>query len=142
MSARLAPVLSLAAVLGACTADPAPRSSVPPSVTRTAESEPMVLTELDAVATQVARCWNVPMVREGKEDMTVEIRVFLASDGSLQRAEPVDKERIARDRFYRVHAESAIRAVKRCSPLKLPPKEYEAWKEMVLVSDPGERTAR
>lgn len=102
----------------------------------------MILTDLDAVVAQVARCWNVPVVPGAEEAMAVELRVFLARDGSLQRAEPIDKERYARDLFHRTAADAAIRAVERCSPLKLPPKKYEDWKTMILVFDPGKWTTR
>ena len=133
-------VLLAAMFLGACAANQ--ESPAPSSAARSGGKAPFTLTETDAVMAQVAQCWNIPMGAPNDEAMIVELRVFLNSDGSLRRAEPVDKERLERDPFYRASAEAASRAVERCSPLKLPSKKYEAWKEMVLVFDPGEWTAR
>jgi hypothetical protein len=40
--------------------------------------------------------------------------------------------------YYKILAESALRAVKLCNPLKVPPTEYEKWKEMQLNFDAKE----
>ncbi len=43
------------------------------------------------------------------------------------------------DPLYRVAAETAMRAVRRCSPFdKLPKEKYDSWKEMTMTFDPSE----
>jgi hypothetical protein len=40
--------------------------------------------------------------------------------------------------YYKILAESALRAVKLCNPLKVPSTGYEKWKEMQLNFDAKE----
>jgi hypothetical protein len=40
--------------------------------------------------------------------------------------------------YYKILAESALRAVKLCNPLKVPTTGYEKWKEMQLNFDAKE----
>ena len=58
-------------------------------------------------------------------------------DGSLLGVpQVVDTSRMSDD-AYRVMAESAMRAVRLCSPLKyLPPGKYERWREVDLTFNP------
>ena len=74
--------------------------------------QPLTLSEVDSLKTQIERCWPVQAGARYAEDLVVTIRIFLNPDGSLRR-EPqiVDDERLAGDPFFRVAAESAIRAV-------------------------------
>ena len=37
--------------------------------------------------------------------------------------------------FYKVLAESALRAIKLCEPLKLPVDNYEGWKKLIINFD-------
>ena len=41
-------------------------------------------------------------------------------------------------KFYKILAESALRAVRICQPLKVPPTGYEKWKDLQLNFDPTE----
>ena len=40
--------------------------------------------------------------------------------------------------FFVLSTESALRAVRICQPLKVPPTGYERWKELQLNFDPTE----
>ena len=40
--------------------------------------------------------------------------------------------------FYKVLAESALRAIQLCQPLRVPTTGYEKWKDMQLNFDAGE----
>lgn len=92
----------------------------------------------DLVRQQIAGCWNVPIGAKDVQNMIVEIRVQLAPDGTVYRAEPVDSTRMGSDSFYRAFAESALRAVRnpRCNPLKLPVESYDIWRDMTLTFNP------
>ena len=52
----------------------------------------------------------------------------------------LDHERMNRpgQKFYKVLAESALRAVKLCQPLRVPSTGYERWKELQLNFDARE----
>ena len=115
----------------------------PPKITsRTAQPwarQPLTLSEVDSLKTQIERCWIVQAGARYAEDLVVTIRVFLNPDGSLRR-EPqiVDDKRLAGDPFFRAAAESAIRAVLKCEPFKMPFTKYHRWREIELTLDPGE----
>ena len=96
------------------------------------------MSERDSVKRQIEPCWNVPAGARDAENLVVDIRLQLNSDGTVITAELVDSARAARDPFFRAASESALRAVlnPRCSPLRLPPKKYEEWKNMVLSFNP------
>ena len=98
----------------------------------------LTMSERDSVRRQIEPCWNVPAGARDAENLVVNIRLRLNSDGTVFTAELVDSARAARDPFFRAAAESALRAVlnPRCSPLRLPPKKYEEWKNMVLSFNP------
>ena len=115
----------------------------PPEVTsRTAqplEGQPLTLSEVDALRAQIERCWIVQAGARYAEDLVVKIRVFLRPDGSLRR-EPqiVDDGRMAADPFFRAAAESAVRAVLKCEPFKMPIAKHHRWREIELTFDPSE----
>ena len=78
---------------------------------------------------QVSSCWTFDPGWPGLKDMEVGIRAELNPDGSVQSASIIpDKNKLA-DPNYLVFAESAKRAVLKCSPYKvLTSRPYEAWK--------------
>ena len=133
--------------------DKAPREKVAPAppdkpveqpkiVSRTAqplEGQPLTLSEVDALRAQIERCWIVQAGARYAEDLVVTIRVFLNPDGSLRR-EPqiVDDGRLASDPYFRAAAESAVRAVRKCEPFKMPVKKYHRWRDIELTFDPRE----
>ena len=64
----------------------------------------------------------------------------LKIDGSITKSEILDHERMNKpgQKFYKVLAESALRAVRLCQPLKVPPTGYDKWKELQLNFNPTE----
>ncbi len=116
---------------------PLPEIAAAPLVER-ARDAPLSLSELDVIRAQIQRCWNVPIGAEGIEDVVVEVSVAMNPDGSVLRARIVDGSRLQGDSTYRVVAESARTAVLKCSPLRMPAKKYEQWREMILTFNPKE----
>ena len=102
------------------------------------ESAPMTISELDAVARQFLKCWNVPAGARDAKNLLVEISVQANPDGTVRQAQILNQGRMRNNSFYRTAAESALRAVLNpiCSPLKLPSEKYERWKLMRLKFDP------
>ena len=99
----------------------------------------LTVSEKDAIARQLRECWNVSVGARNPEELLVEVKLQLRRDGSLVRADVVDKARMTSDPFFRSAAEAALRALKnpKCVPLKLPPEKYEEWKVMTFVFDPS-----
>ena len=100
----------------------------------------LTITQEDAIKAQIFKCWNIPIGLPYNENLTVKVRLKLNPDGSLISSEILDQSRMnaGGQTYYKVLAESALRAVKLCNPLKVPPTEYEKWKEMQLNFDAKE----
>ena len=113
---------------------PAPSAPAPQSVNLQA---PLTISEIDLIRQQFYHCWSVPAGARDAADLVVRVRVMLNPDGSLRTApELVDRSRI-NDAFWLAAAESALRAVHKCVPLKnLPPGKYERWREIELTFNP------
>ncbi len=100
----------------------------------------LTITQEDAIKAQIFKCWNIPIGLPYNENLTVKVRIKLNPDGSLISSEILDQSRMnsGGQTYYKILAESALRAVKLCNPLKVPPTEYEKWKEMQLNFDAKE----
>jgi hypothetical protein len=104
----------------------------------------LTISEADALSRHIEPCWNVQIGARNPEELAVDIRLYMNRDGTVRRAEVVDKSRMSSDRFYRAAAEAAMRAVlnKRCQPLPIPPKKYEQLKSFVYRFDPSVMVGR
>ena len=104
------------------------------------ENVGLSLSEEDALKAQIFGCWSIPLGLPYNENLLVRIRLELKPDGSIMRSEILDHARMNRpgQGFYKVLAESALRAVKLCQPLRVPSTGYERWKELQLNFDARE----
>ena len=95
---------------------------------------------LDAWLTEsYLNCWTPPPTMPDGDTYVAEIRVIFNPDGSLS-SRPVLLNPPT-DRAWRAHAESAMRAVKKCDPLKVPAEYmpyFEQWKIETIHFDPRE----
>ena len=100
----------------------------------------LTLSEEDALRAQIFGCWSVPLGLPYDEDLLVRIKLSLKKDGTISKSEILDHQRMNRpgQKFYKVLAESALRAVRLCQPLKVPPTGYDKWKEIQLNFNPSE----
>ncbi|EDZ60521.1 TolA protein [Candidatus Pelagibacter sp. HTCC7211] len=107
---------------------------------RNIESNKLTLSEEDALKAQIFGCWSVPLGLPYNEDLLVRIKLKLEPDGSVAKTEILDHARMNKpgQGFYKVLAESALRAVKLCQPLRVPNTGYERWKELQLNFDARE----
>jgi len=98
------------------------------------------LSEEDALRAQIFGCWSVPLGLPYNENLLVRIKLNLKKDGTIMKSEILDHERMNKpdQKFYKVLAESALRAVRLCQPLKVPPTGYEKWKDIQLNFNPTE----
>ncbi len=100
----------------------------------------LTLTQEDALKAQIFGCWSIPLGLPYDENLLVRIKLKLRPDGTIAKAEIKDHARMNMpgNNFYKVLAESALRAVRLCQPLKVPPTGYEKWKEMDMNFDATE----
>ena len=107
---------------------------------RNIESNKLTLSEEDALKAQIFGCWSIPLGLPYNEDLLVRIKLKLEPDGSVTKTEILDHARMNKpgQGFYKVLAESALRAVKLCQPLRVPNTGYERWKELQLNFDARE----
>jgi hypothetical protein len=104
------------------------------------ENTGLTLSEEDALKAQIFGCWSIPLGLPYNENLLVRIKLELKPDGSVSKSEILDHARMNRpgQGFYKVLAESALRAVKLCQPLRVPTTGYERWKELQLNFDARE----
>ena len=100
----------------------------------------LTLSQEDALRAQIFGCWSVPLGLPYDEDLLVRIKLKLKKDGTIMKSEILDHQRMNRpgQKFYKVLAESALRAVRLCQPLKVPPTGYDRWKDLQLNFNPTE----
>ena len=108
--------------------------------TKNFENSGLSLSEEDALKAQIFGCWSIPLGLPYNENLLVRIRLELKPDGSVVKSEILDHARMNKpgQGFYKVLAESALRAVKLCQPLRVPSTGYERWKELQLNFDARE----
>ena len=107
---------------------------------RNVQNAGLTLSEEDALKAQIFGCWSIPLGLPYNENLLVRIKLELKPDGSVIRSEILDHARMNRpgQGFYKVLAESALRAVKLCQHLRVPSTGYERWKELQLNFDARE----
>ena len=100
----------------------------------------LTLSQEDALRAQIFGCWSVPLGLPYDEDLLVRIKLNLKKDGTIMKSEILDHQRMNTpgQKFYKVLAESALRAVKLCQPLRVPTTGYERWRELQLNFDARE----
>ena len=107
---------------------------------RSVENVGLSLSEEDALKAQIFGCWSIPLGLPYNENLLVRIKLQLNPDGTVLQSEILDHARMNKpgQGFYKVLAESALRAVKLCQPLRVPTSGYERWKELQLNFDARE----
>ena len=100
----------------------------------------LTLSEEDALKAQIFGCWSIPLGLPYNENLLVRIKLKLKPDGSVIKTEILDHVRMNKpgQNFYKVLAESALRAIQLCQPLRVPTTGYERSKDMQLNFDARE----
>ena len=96
--------------------------------------------EEDALKAQIFGCWSIPLGLPYNENLLVRIKLKLKPDGSVIKTEILDHARMNKpgQGFFKVLAESALRAIQLCQPLRVPTTGYERWKDLQLNFDARE----
>ena len=100
----------------------------------------LTLSEEDALRAQIFGCWSIPLGLPYNENLLVRIKLKLKPDGTVIKSEILDHARMNKpgQGFYKVLAESALRAIQLCQPLRVPTTGYERWKDLQLNFDARE----
>tara|TARA_B100001123_G_scaffold92852_1_gene106857 strand:+ start:2494 stop:3306 length:813 start_codon:yes stop_codon:yes gene_type:complete len=110
------------------------------SSVKTSFATGLTLSQEDALKAQIFGCWSLPLGLPYQENLLVRIKLKLKPDGTVLRSEILDHARMNKpgQGFYKVLAESALRAIRICQPLRVPPTGYEKWKDLQLNFDANE----
>ena len=100
----------------------------------------LTLSEEDALKAQIFGCWSIPLGLPYDENLLVRIKLKLKKDGTVIKSEILDHARMNTpgQSFYKVLAESALRAIRLCQPLRVPTTGYDRWKDLQLNFDANE----
>ena len=88
---------------------------------------------------QLLKCWNVPIAlanAHGSGNVVPSVRMKLSTDGSLIGQPGVINS--SADPLFRVAADSALTATRRCAPLRIPAQfasYYDDWRDVVVNFD-------
>lgn len=96
---------------------------------------PMTASDEDGIRDQIQKNWNLGSAAGAPniEQIMVELRIELMPDGTVTQVTLLNNQA---DPYFRALAESAIRAVRFASPLKIPQGKY--WPSMKLRFRPSE----
>ncbi len=103
------------------------------------EARRATMTIIGAIQRQVSECWSFPAGAKGAENLIIPIRIQLTPDGNLMGAPDIqNKDAMSSNGYYRVAAEAATRAIRRCAPFELPKDRYDMWRDIILNFNPSE----
>ena len=107
---------------------------------KTSFANALTLSQEDALKAQIFGCWSLPLGLPYQENLMVRIKLKLKPDGTVLSQQVLDHARMNTpgQGFYKVLAESALRAIRICQPLRVPPTSYEKWKDLQLNFDANE----
>lgn len=102
---------------------------------------PLSISEKDAIRNQFIQCWRMPAGAVNADQLIVRVRVKVSQSGEVTEVKLASGQdgQYRSNSFFRAAADSAMRAVWKCSPLKnLPTDKFETWSDMELTFDPSE----
>jgi outer membrane biosynthesis protein TonB len=102
---------------------------------------PLSISEKDAIRSQFVKCWRMPAGAKNADQLVVRVRVQVSQSGEVTEVKLASGQEgeYRGDPFFKAAADSAIRAVWKCSPLQnLPSDKFETWSDMELTFDPSE----
>lgn len=113
-------------------------AETPAPAPEAAFSQTLTMSEADALAQQLARCWSLQAGARYAEDLVVDVRLIVSPEKRVLSATIADQWRYGQDSYFRAAADSAIRAVNspQCATLILPDGKYDLWKDILVTFDP------
>ncbi len=93
---------------------------------------------MQKIQSQISRCWSIPVGAKDVGAMQVRLYIKLDSAGNVLQVKILDSGYYNSDPTFRVVADSAVWAVKDCSPLQgLPADKYIHWQEIEFNFNPA-----
>lgn len=118
--------------------DAQPKAKQPPAQ-QSASSQPvaplgsqLTVSEKDLVIRQIQEKWNPPVGAKDAQNLILQLRIELSPDGSVTNVTVTNEGSYGDSQVFQSFADSGMRAVRRASPLKLPPDKFEQWKTTTL----------
>ena len=110
------------------------------SSVKTSLGNKLTLNQEDALRAQIFGCWSIPLGLPFQGDLKVRISLEMRPDGTILSSEIRNHARMNMpgQGYYKVLAESALRAIRICQPFQLPLADYEKWKVLKFYFDPYE----
>ena len=106
------------------------------------EGLPLSLSEKDYIRQQIIKNWTILAGAKNIQDMVVTLNISLSPDGTVNDIEIEDQSRYSSDTLFRAVVDSAIRAVRKSSPISgLPQDKYDTkggWREIQFNFDTSE----
>ena len=116
---------------------PGAENAVDAGEARYDEKHELAVRIANSIRSRFVECWTVPAGAKDVENMVVKVGVVLAPSGKVVRAGITDTHLYNSNPFFRAVADSALRAVYKCSPLTgLSRSDYNLWHEIVLTFNP------
>lgn len=84
------------------------------------------------ISSQIYPHWVVPSGVKDAENIIIEIRVKLRDNGEVFNTKIIDKRRYDSDYIFRAAADSARRAVLEASPLNIPKRKIDLFREFIF----------
>ena len=110
--------------------------AVAPKAATLPEKPTVSRSDVDRLRQHVASCWSPPVIDAKIWDRAVvDVMVEVDRSGAVLAAEIADKKRLINDSQFQIFAESAVDALWQCSPLPLPPDNYDLWKSFMFSFD-------
>jgi len=117
-------------------AEPTKPSQATRSTTGVGAQTAMTMSEIDALRSQMMKCWNVPIGAPDPAALVLSLKIQFNQDGTVLGMPQLVETQSLGDPYFRAASESAIRAVKMCAPYSLPAEKYETWANVTVVFDP------
>jgi hypothetical protein len=97
------------------------------------KDELIVMEVINSIRNKLTKCWHVPESIAYKEKLSIKINLLLSEQGEIIMADVADTNSYKGDPLFRSIADSAMRAVYKCSPLAdLSSDYYHIWREITL----------
>lgn len=98
------------------------------------KKDKLAVTEIiNSIRDKLTECWIIPEGIAYKEGFNIKINLLLSNKGEIIMADIADSNSYRNNMLFRSIADSAMRAVYKCSPLTgLPSEHHNIWREVTL----------
>ncbi|WP_253299897.1 hypothetical protein [Wolbachia endosymbiont of Chironomus riparius] len=84
------------------------------------------------IRNKLTKCWNITDNLAYEKGFNIKINILLSTQGEVVMTDIADSESYRHNSLFRSVADSAMRAIYKCSPFNLPKEHYHIWREIIL----------